>query len=181
MRARCTQQAKIVVDDKLYGRVVEGHAIVEKEVVVYPEERPLHPVEVAYLLLRDCAKVFNSQGHEYTFQEFIVKYSSINPHALAYLEVYHDLRSRGRLPIPGPRENSLLLLRSRRKPDTTHYILVLEESTPVTVTELTSFVEEARHNNLIPVLAIVDRYGDITYYTPMIFHPRGKPEEKGEQ
>jgi tRNA-intron endonuclease len=51
---------------------------------------------------------------------------------------------------------------------------VLEESRKIPVEELTSFVEEAMHNGWEPVVAIVDRYGDITYYRMRPLRPRGK-------
>ncbi len=158
----------------LRGRPVGCRELVAKELVLIPEDRPIHPVEAAHLLYRGTAEV-RLGPRRLNFEQLISLYAKRNPLALAYYEVYLELRRRGRLPIPGPRENTLILIRSRRNPKQTHYILVLEEGRPVRVSQLAMFVEEARKRNLEPVLAIVDRYGDVTFYTPMVFHPAAKP------
>ncbi len=164
-------KARIVVDDELWGRVEECREAIERDVVLYPEDRRLHPVEVAYTLYRDSSIVVSDSGSVYDFRSFILEYSSRNPLALPLFEVYLELRRRGRLPVPGPRENTLILLRSRRNPKPTHYILVVEEGRPIPITTLDTFVEEARRRSLEPVLAIVDRYGDVTFYTTIVLHP----------
>ncbi|AEM39158.1 tRNA intron endonuclease, catalytic domain-containing protein [Pyrolobus fumarii 1A] len=170
----------VQVDPKtLTGSIKECAESLGRVVVLVPEGRRLHPVEVAYILYRDAAVVKIGEK-SVTFREFMTLYSRINPMALPFFEVYYELRRRGKLPIPGPRENTLVLIRSRRNPKQTHYILVVEEGRPVPIKLLQSFVEEARHRGLEPVLAIVDRYGDVTFYTPMVFHPAERPRELEE-
>ncbi len=164
-------KARIIVDSELWGRVEECMEAIERDIVLYPEGRRLHPVEVAYTLYRGSSTVIKENGVEYEFRSFILEYSSRNPLALPLFEVYLELRRRGRLPVPGPRENTLILIRSRRNPKPTHYILVVEEGRPIPLTILDTFVEEARRRNLEPVLAIVDRYGDVTFYTTIVLHP----------
>ena len=157
----------------LRGRIVECRELLEKELILIPEDRPIHPIEAAHLLYRRTGEV-RLGGRRLTFEELLSLYARRNPLALAYYEVYLELRRRGRLPIPGPRENTLILIKSRRNPKQTHYILVLEEGRPIRVSQLAMFVEEARRRSLEPVLAIVDRYGDVTFYTPMVFHPSAR-------
>jgi tRNA-intron endonuclease len=154
----------------LRGRLLECREVAEKELVLVPPDRPIHPIEALHLLYRGTGRVI-AGGEELDFTRLLGAYSRLNPLALAYYEAYLELRRRGRLPIPGPRENTLILIRSRRNPRHTHYILVLEEGRPVRVSQLAGFIEEARRRGLEPVLAIVDRYGDVTFYTPMVFHP----------
>ncbi len=163
----------------LRGEVVECREVAERELVLIPPGRPVHPVEALHLLYRGTGEV--TVGDERVgFTELLEMYAERNPLALAYYEVYLELRRRGRLPIPGPRENTLILIRSRRNPRQTHYVLVLEEGRLVRVSQLALFVEEARRRGLEPLLAIVDRYGDVTFYTPMVFHPFPSPRETGE-
>ena len=131
----------------------------------------LHPLEALYLLYTGVATVADSTGRRYSFEDLVKAYSRVNPYAWVEFEVYLDLRKRGRLPVPGPRPHSLLLRRRKREPRYTHYILVLEENRPVKLATLYSFVEEAAKNSWEPLLAIVDRYGDITYYTALVFRP----------
>jgi len=137
----------------------------------YTSIEKLHPLEALYLLYMGTAVLVDSTGRQYSFEDLIKAYSRLNPYAWVEFEVYLDLRKRGRLPVPGPRPHSLLLRRKKREPRYTHYILVLEENRPVKLATLYSFVEEAAKNNWEPLLAIVDRYGDVTYYTALVFRP----------
>jgi len=163
----------------LRGEVVECMEVAERELVLVPPGRPIHPVEALHLLYRGTGEVLLGD-RRVSFVELLEAYSGRNPLALAYYEVYLELRRRGRLPIPGPRENTLILIRSRRNPKQTHYVLVVEEGREVLVSQLAAFVEEARRRGLEPLLAIVDRYGDVTFYTPMVFHLFPSPREMGE-
>ena len=160
----------VLDEDTLRGKPVDCIEVLKKELVLIPEDRPIHPIEAAHLLYRGAGEV-RLGTRRVSFEELLALYAIRNPLALAYYEVYLELRRRGRLPVPGPRDNTLILVKSRRSPKQTHYILVLEEGRPVRVAQLALFVEEARKKNLEPVLAIVDRYGDVTFYTPMVFHP----------
>ncbi len=111
-----------------------------------------------------------------TFAKLMRELLRENPDIWVLFEVYLDLRKRGRLPAPGPRPNSLLLRKSKKDPRFTRYILVLEESRLINIEQLYSFVEEARKNGWDPLLAIVDRYGDITYYSVAPFTPKPREE-----
>jgi len=162
----------VQLNNELRGRLV-GCGGEEQRLIVLLDREEVAPVEVAYLLYRHAAVALLGDKR-LGFEEFMRLYSKRDPLAVPMLEVYVELRRRGRLPIPGPRSDTLLLIRSRRRPTPTHYLLVLEEGRPVKVSMLEEFVEEARRKNLEPVLAIVDRYGDVTFYTPMVLRPRGE-------
>jgi len=154
-------------------RYIDGRV----EVVEATEEAPtgtrgLHILEALYLLYTGKAEIVDSDGNKLSFKDLITVLSRDNPYAWVLFEVYYDLRRRGKLPTPGPRPHSLLLRRSKRDPRYTHYILVLEESRRIPAEQLLSFIEEAAKNGWEPVLAIVDRYGDITYYTAKRLRPR---------
>jgi tRNA-intron endonuclease len=146
-------------------------------------ERPTSKVEVIealYLLYTGLAVALDQQEKQYTFEELMKLYTKINPYAWVEFEVYLDLRKRGRIPVKGPKEHTFLLRRSRRIRQYTHYILVLEENRPISVSSIYSFVEEALKNNWQPLIAIVDRYGDITYYSVMPFHPQKLRREEAK-
>lgn len=129
-------------------------------------------IEAAYLVYIGAAKVASINGKELSFRDLMRHALTKNPYAWVEFEVYYDLRKRGKLPVPGPRPHSLLLRRSKKDPRYTHYILILEESRRIEIETLTSFVEEALHNQWEPLVAIVDRYGDITYYSVRSIYPR---------
>ena len=168
--SKLTIELKIVNEKTLELVIVKGIDEVLKH-LPYTSIHRLHPLEALYLLYNSVATVTGHDGKNYTFEDLIKKYSQLNPYAWVEFEVYLDLRKRGRLPVPGPRPHSILLRRRKREPKYTHYILVLEENRPVRLVTLYSFVEEATKNGWEPLLAIVDRYGDITYYTASIFRP----------
>ncbi|KSW11902.1 hypothetical protein CF15_03635 [Pyrodictium occultum] len=163
---------EIIVEDPeaLELRIVRG---VEEALRYLPRSsaESVHPLEALYLVYNGVATVTDRRGKRYSFENLVRLYSLRNPYAWVEFEVYLDLRKRGRLPVPGPRPHSLLLKKRKKEPKFTHYILVLEESRPVKLDTLYSFVEEASKNNWEPLLAIVDRYGDITYYTALVFRP----------
>ncbi len=121
-------------------------------------------IEALYLLYQGLLVVQDEKGNLLDFRELLEIASKRNPHTWVEFEVYLDLRKRNLLPVEGPRPRSFLLRKNRRETIYTQYILVLEENTPVRIRSLISFVEEARKNKWEPYVAIVDRYGDITYY-----------------
>lgn len=131
-------------------------------------------IEAAYLVYIGAARIISINGEELSFRDLMRRALSKNPYAWVEFEVYYDLRKRGKLPVPGPRQHSLLLRRSKKDPRYTHYILILEESRRIEIETLLSFVEEALHNQWEPLVAIVDRYGDITYYSVRSIYPRRK-------
>jgi len=146
--------------------------VVEAPEAETPGTKNLHVLEALYLLYTGKAEILDEKGNKLSFKDLITMLSKETPYAWVLFEVYYDLRRRGKLPTPGPRPHSLLLRRSKRDPRYTHYILVLEESRRVPAEQLLSFIEEAAKNGWEPVLAIVDRYGDITYYTAKRLRPR---------
>ncbi len=137
-----------------------------------PPGNTIHVIEALYLLYTGHAVLEGSSSPEHGFRSLVEAYSSLNPYAWVLFEVYYDLRKRGRLPAPGPRPHSLLVRRSKKDPRYTKYVLVLEESRRLDVSSLVSFAEEALRNRWEPIVAIVDRYGDITYYSITLFRPR---------
>jgi len=137
----------------------------------------VEPIEALYLLYTGNAILLDEKENQLTFEELMKLYTKINPYAWVEFEVYLDLRKRGRIPVKGPREHTFLLRRSKKAKQYTHYILVLEENRPVKIAAIYSFVEEALKNSWQPLIAIVDRYGDITYYSVMPFHPQAVRRE----
>ena len=123
--------------------------------------------EALYLIYKGYKIEVN--GEEKSFKELLAESARTNPYAWVELEVYIDLRRRGRIIHRGPRPHTFLVKRRKNAPAYDYYVLVLEENRLIPLRQLTEFVEEARKNDWTPLLAIVDRYGDIVYYTPIIF------------
>lgn len=79
---------------------------------------------------------------------------------LSLFLVYHDLRKRGRRVKLGARPNTLVMDFKSRPVE----ILVLEEGSSMTLEDLAEWSKTAIASGHEPVVAIVDRYGVITYY-----------------
>lgn len=79
---------------------------------------------------------------------------------LSLFLVYHDLRKRGRRVKLGLRPNTLVLNMGSRRVE----VLVLEEGKLMTLSDLAEWSKSCIASGYEPVVAIVDRYGVITYY-----------------
>ncbi len=98
--------------------------------------------------------------------EEALKYVSRFNVKLSLFTIYHDLRRKGRRVKPGFRSNTLIVDLGSRKLE----ILVLEEGNPMTLEDLAEWSRSAISSGYEPVIAIVDRYGIITYYEARATH-----------
>jgi len=163
----------LVISGEGDGALIRDGAKEAARLLGYPNEpRKISLIEAAYLIYIGNAEALTEDGQRLTFRDVISIALKRSAYAWVLFEVYYDLRKRGKIPVPGPRPHSLLVRRSKKALRYSHYILVLEESRKLPIEELFSFVEEAMHNQWEPIVAIVDRYGDITYYSMRPLYPR---------
>jgi tRNA-intron endonuclease len=76
--------------------------------------------------------------------------------------VYYDLRERGRNLSYGPYENSFTLY-MKDKP--LYHVFVTEETFSFPVSQIVEWLESSMKMGREPILAIVDKHGDVSYYT----------------
>ncbi len=151
--------------------VVEG--LEELKSVLGRELAERIPLCEAVLLVVDGkAELVDKEGRKLTVEEAVAIASRYNPEVWVKVEVYMDLKRRGRIVVPGPRHNTLLVKLRKRSPNYDYYVLVTEERRPIKLSLITSFIEEASKNGWTPLIAVVDAYGDVTYYTPSRFTAR---------
>jgi len=74
--------------------------------------------------------------------------------------VYRDLRRKGRKPFKGFRPGTLLYKHEGR----VYEVLVLSEGYPVTLSQLVEWSRQSVADNHVPIVAVVDRTGVVTYY-----------------
>ena len=74
--------------------------------------------------------------------------------------VYHDLRRRGRRPRLGVRDNTLWVPVGGGRLE----VLVVEEGSLFSFERLGVWSRSASRDGFIPIIAIVDRVGGVTYY-----------------
>ncbi len=122
----------------------------------------LDPLETLYLVYRGRIRAVGGDGKPLSFRDLMIRFSKSDEMLWVRFTVYHDLRSRGRRVSRGPRSNSLVY----RDPGGRRIeVYVLEESRMTSLAEIIEYIESSTRNDRIPVLAIVDRHGDVTYYS----------------
>ncbi len=141
---------------------IENSRIVVEECRLKREEcdelikRP-HPVYIAYYLYIGCAEVYDDKGTKLTLSELFEKFSS-EKNLWIVFSVYSDLRRRGKKPEIGLDINELCLDECKTR------IYVFEENTLVKVETLNELIDKNIRQNSRVIIAIVDMYGDVTYY-----------------
>ncbi len=145
--------------EKIHIEYINNQFIVRRGSDKYPRGKILDPLEVAYLLHEDRAIVFGDGGKILTLRDLASMYADKKEWWLLFT-VLHDLYKRGRIARRGFGENDLILEREGKR----YQIYVTEENVIVSVNELLEWIDKTFAKNMIPVIAVVDMYGDVTYY-----------------
>ena len=164
-------EAKPVAEVSEEGAVVrEGYQELRSEGYGYegPDGLHLSPLEAVYLVYKGRL-IATMDGQEMSFRDLMAYYSRRDEMMWVMFTVYYDLRKRGRKPVQGPSRNSLVFKDPRGG---LVEVYVLEESRMISLTDVLEMLEASVRNGRIPVLAIVDRHGDVTYYAINRFTPR---------
>ncbi len=157
-------------------------------------EVKLHPLEVAYILFLGEGVAITEDGERLGFEEYLGRVLKaleercskegrdcvLSKLFWSMFTVYYDLRRRKRKVIPEVRREGTIL--EIRKGRWWAEFLVLEEGIETTIEYLTTWMEDVRANDMMPVVAIVDRNGSVTYYEvgkATLKAPRERPEEGG--
>jgi tRNA-intron endonuclease len=129
----------------------------------------LSPVETLYLAYRGRLLV-EKDGEVVPFDRLVALFSEEDEMIWVRFAVYHDLRLRGRRVSRGPSPHSLVYTGPGGE---RVEVYVLEESRMTSLSEIMEYIDESVRNDRVPVLAIVDRHGDVTYYALNRFQPGG--------
>lgn len=153
---------------------VGGSFVVSRGSEKYPRGAVLDPLEVAYLLHEDRAVVYGEGRRALTLRDLVEMFSDKKEWWLLFT-VVHDLFKRGRVVKRGFGENDLILERDGHK----YQIFVAEENVFLPISVVLEWVESSMSKGYTPVIAVVDMYGDVTYYrmSRHFFKKIEKPEE----
>ena len=124
------------------------------------------PLLVAmYTVYNGIAVLQDVEGRVLTFEEFLKRINRRN--IWIVFSVYLDLVKRGRVVVPGSIDNELVLEGYKPK------IYVFEENSLVKPEHIIEIVERASRQDYRVIVAIVDMYGDVTYYevNKIVFQP----------
>ncbi|MEM0366022.1 MAG: hypothetical protein QXR02_01170 [Acidilobaceae archaeon] len=122
----------------------------------YIRDNIVEPLEVAYQASLGTIEFNGLSGWEASLQ--ILSMLRIR---LSLFLVYHDLRTKGKRVKARVKDNTLLIPLS---PGKVLEILVLEEGVHMTLEGLAEWSRGVQALNHIPIIAIVDKTGVITYY-----------------
>lgn len=128
----------------------------------------LMPYEALYLLEKGHAKV-RDNGSEVSFQELFATLSETGFNSSVYL-VYRDLRERGYFIRKGIEPHYQLSVAKGKDEPSTSKVIVLREGEFLRAARLLNSVKAIIREEREPLIAIVDRRGEITYYRTFIFH-----------
>lgn len=128
----------------------------------YREGDAIDLFEASYLVYSGRAKAIDEKDGELGVKELFMRYASGDLWWI-YFTVFTDLASRGRRIRRGYGERSIIVEHEGEK----YMVYVTEEGARVPLITLLSWIESSQHKDLIPVIAVVDMYGDVTYYQAM--------------
>ncbi len=163
-KARLTDSGVIVVNPSHASMLLrEGYGVQSGGGLM------LRPLEALYLAYRGRI-IVELKGSALSFKDLMAFFSRRDEMLWVKFTVYHDLRNRGRRVSPGPRDNSLVYLSPNGR---RIEVYVLEESRMTSLSEIAEYMDSSLRNDRLPVLAIVDRHGDVTYYSISKFQVEG--------
>ncbi len=130
----------------------------------FKNQKYLDVLEAAYQATVRSLIIDGGTGWEKAL-ELLYRYSE----DLAVFIVYHDLRQRGRRVLRGIRKGTLIVKTGGRDLE----VLILEEGTTIKLEWLAEWSRIASGDGFNPIVAIVDRNGDVTYYEIRASHEIG--------
>ena len=122
----------------------------------YLEAGALDPIEAAYQLSRDRI-LLEGCGTGWKCALKLLQDFSVDPDLFT---VYRDLRRKGRKPKLGFRPRTLLYEHNSK----VYEVLVLSEGYVEKLSRIIEWGRQAAADNHVPIIAVVDRTGIITYY-----------------
>ena len=138
-----------------YGRIENGKLI-------------LHPVEALYLVYTGKLEVYDNDK-KLSFEDIVKRLSHNDEKLWIRFLVYMDLRRRGLIALPLKGRDITFLLYSRGADvnyDAAKYLVyAVSEGVRIDFRDLARIAEEARRSRKEVILAVMDRQGEIAYYS----------------
>ncbi len=126
----------------------------------------LSSVEALYLVDKGRLRVLDKGGKELCVNELVLHFTKYDPNFWIKYLVYSDLRRRGYVIKWGT--STLALYRRGADPDyeaSKYIVYVITEGRKLDFKELERISDQARRLRKELILAVVDRQGEIAYYT----------------
>lgn len=126
----------------------------------------LDMAELTYLVYKDLCDVY-VENNKFDLASLYSRFPQMD-YAWSKFTVLLDLRERGRRAKSGYSPRELLYTKGGEKV----LVLVLEENTLIEASKIVDWVRSAIMREFMPVIAIVDAHGDVTYYSASISRAR---------
>jgi tRNA-intron endonuclease len=124
--------------------------------------------EALYLLEKKILEVEDEKGEPMDFQKLLRCYEAVNENAWAAYLIYRDLRSRGYVVREGfgLGVDFRVYERGEYGKDTAKYLILnIQEGKPISLEDLTRAVMQCQSLKKELVLAVINRRGEIVYYS----------------
>jgi len=125
-------------------------------------EEALDFFDAVYRAKKGSLKIKDNEGKELSWFEVIFNRAKEEPNTWILFSVYYDLRERGRNVREGPFPNTLELI-SNEKPYA--FVFVVEETVKFEIVNLVQWLDLSRRFGREVIVAIVDKHGDVSYYS----------------
>jgi len=122
------------------------------------DERIISFVEALWLCYKGIVELYFESNRKVDFNDIISL--ADDKHLWIMFTVYIDLRNRGRKPYVNILDNTLSIMKGKEVIE----IIVLEESSMLSLNELLLMIEGVLSKGKNVVLGLVDKHGDVTYY-----------------
>ena len=129
--------------------------------------------EALYLLYKELLEVNDAKGKSVDFQSLLQHYEKTNENAWVDYLVYRDLRSRGYVVREGFGAGTAFRMYDRGaygKDTASYLVLGTQEGKPLPIEDLTSALQHCQSQKKELVLAVMNRRGEIVYYSVSSLH-----------
>jgi len=118
--------------------------------------------EAVYLSKKNKIIIVDDNKEILEWFDVVKRFSRIFPKIWMMFSVYYDLKVRGRILKYGPHEEGFTMYKGG-KPYAN--IFVLEETVVFPIEKLMDWLDYSRRLNRECIIAIVDKHGDVSYYS----------------
>ncbi len=151
----------VVRDPEAVGFLTSRGYGIEEGGVVF-----LSPVETLYLVYRGYMEVVDVDGNAWTFTKLLQRFSRLDKEVWVKLNLYSDLRRRGFIVRRGVGDAIEFFVDRRTKEGMKRYLVRgVKEGERLGFKDLEEMFRRALELSRELVLAVVDKEGNITYYT----------------
>ncbi|OYT61854.1 MAG: hypothetical protein B6U69_02830 [Thermofilum sp. ex4484_15] len=131
----------------------------------------LRPYEAVFLIYNDRAYIVDEHNKPLDLRDLLKKLISMDENVWLKFLIYNDLRRRGLLAreVEGRGIKFAVINKSKDDKIVSYYVYVIPEGEKVSFREIRNIINECIRLRKEPIIAIVDKEGNISYYSLSFF------------